>query len=121
MSFAAGETSKSDLARLMVGRDVVFTLDKKHRDPGEIVLEIDGLNAILEVVKEGLGYAVLPSYTLSNFNTPKDFSVHEIEKPQLLSQLMLVWSARRPLTPTHKESLRLAKDMVSTVITSAAR
>ena len=87
----------------------------------QIVLEIDGLNAILEVVKEGLGYAVLPSYTLSNFNTPKDFSVHEIEKPQLLSQLMLVWSARRPLTPTHKESLRLAKDMVSTVITSAAR
>ena len=87
----------------------------------QIVLEIDGLNAILEVVKEGLGYAVLPSYTLSNFNNPKDFSVHEIEKPQLLSQLMLVWSARRPLTPTHKESLRLAKDMVSTVITSAAR
>ena len=86
----------------------------------KIVLEIDGLNAILEVVKEGLGYAVLPSYTLSNFNNPKDFSVHAIEKPQLLSQLMLVWSARRPQTPTHKASLQLAQDMVSSAIKSQA-
>lgn len=81
-----------------------------------IVLEIDGLNAILEVVKEGLGYAVLPSYTLSNFSSLKDFSVHDIEKPQLMSQLMLVWSARRPLTATHKASLQLTQDMVSSTV-----
>ncbi len=43
---AAGETTKAELARLMVGREVLFTLDKKHRDPGEIVLEIDGLKAV---------------------------------------------------------------------------
>jgi simple sugar transport system ATP-binding protein len=43
---AASETTKAELARLMVGREVLFTLDKKHRDPGEIVLEIDGLKAV---------------------------------------------------------------------------
>ncbi len=46
-----------------------------------IVLEIDGLNAILELVKEGMGYAVLPAYTLSNFAKPDHFSTHRIEKP----------------------------------------
>ncbi len=42
---AAGATTKDELARLMVGREVLFTLDKQHRDPGEIVLDIDGLMA----------------------------------------------------------------------------
>ena len=108
--------SRPNAFRILIETEMARIQCKPH-----IALEIDGLNAILEMVKEGLGYAVLPSYTLSNFNSPKDFSVHEIEKPQLLSQLMLVWSARRPLTPTHKASLQLAKDMVSSVITSAAR
>jgi LysR family nitrogen assimilation transcriptional regulator len=77
-----------------------------------IALEIDGLNAILELVKEGLGYAVLPAYTLRNFASPKDFSTHRIEGPKLVSQLMLVWSARRPLTATHKVAMQLTQDVV---------
>lgn len=78
-----------------------------------IVLEIDGLNAILELTKEGLGYAVLPAYTLSNFASPQDFTTHRIEKPKLRSQLMLVWSARRPMTATHKAAMQLTHDVVS--------
>jgi LysR family nitrogen assimilation transcriptional regulator len=71
------------------------------------------LNAILELVKEGLGYAVLPAYTLSNFAKPEDFTTHRIEKPKLMSQLMLVWSARRPMTATHKAAMQLTQDVVS--------
>jgi LysR family nitrogen assimilation transcriptional regulator len=78
-----------------------------------IVLEIDGLNAILELVKEGMGYAVLPAYTLSNFAKPEDFTTHRIEKPKLMSQLMLVWSARRPMTATHKAAMQLTQDVVA--------
>ncbi len=77
-----------------------------------IVLEIDGLNAILELVKEGMGYAVLPAYTLSNFAKPEHFSTHRIEKPKLMSQLMLVWSARRPMTATHRATMQLTQDVV---------
>ncbi|HPW85290.1 MAG TPA: LysR substrate-binding domain-containing protein, partial [Rhodoferax sp.] len=33
-----------------------------------VILEVDGLNAILSLVKEGMGHAILPSYTLSNFD-----------------------------------------------------
>jgi simple sugar transport system ATP-binding protein len=39
-------TSKSELANLMVGRKVLFQLDKAPKQPGEIVLELDGVNAL---------------------------------------------------------------------------
>ena len=42
----AAKTSREELARLMVGREVLFDLKKQHRDPGEIVLEIDGIKAV---------------------------------------------------------------------------
>jgi LysR family nitrogen assimilation transcriptional regulator len=84
----------------------------------DIVLEIDGLNAILELVKEGMGYAVLPAYTLSNFAKPEHFTTHRIEKPKLMSQLMLVWSARRPMTATHKAAMQLTQDIVQKALIS---
>jgi simple sugar transport system ATP-binding protein len=39
------ETSKQDLARLMVGREVLFNLKKIDQEPGEPVLEVDNLQA----------------------------------------------------------------------------
>lgn len=38
-------TSKQELARLMVGRDVLFSLEKKPRAPGEVVLSVERLEA----------------------------------------------------------------------------
>jgi LysR family nitrogen assimilation transcriptional regulator len=79
----------------------------------QIALEIDGLNAILELVKEGLGYAVLPAYTLKNFANPHNFTTHRIERPKLRSQLMLVWSSKRPMTSTHTAAQQLIQSVVS--------
>jgi general nucleoside transport system ATP-binding protein len=39
------DVSRNDLARLMVGRDVIFQLDKKKQVPGEIVLQAEGIQA----------------------------------------------------------------------------
>jgi len=39
------ETSIPELARLMVGRSVVFNLDKKPQAPGEIVLQLENVSA----------------------------------------------------------------------------
>jgi len=39
------ETSKNELARLMVGRDVVFDVERPPRNPGPAVLEAEGLRA----------------------------------------------------------------------------
>jgi ABC-type uncharacterized transport system ATPase subunit len=43
---AASETSREELARMMVGREVLFRLAKRSSRPGEVVLEIDGLSAL---------------------------------------------------------------------------
>jgi len=40
------QTSIPELARLMVGRTVLFDLHKKPQPPGEVVLELDRINAI---------------------------------------------------------------------------
>ena len=81
----------------------------------EVLLEVDGLNAILNLVKEGMGHAVLPSYTLSNFDNPETFTVQAIHSPRIMSQLMLVWSARRPTTQTQRKAM----DVVSKAVLEA--
>ena len=81
-----------------------------------IVMEVDGLNAILELVGEGLGFAVLPPYTLSNFRKPHSFSTHELVEPQLMSELLLVTSARRPSTETHKEAQHILAAVVQQAV-----
>ncbi len=41
----SADTSKAELAKLMVGRTVLFELDKKPRPPGEVVLTLEGVCA----------------------------------------------------------------------------
>ncbi len=38
----ARETNKQELARLMVGREVLFDLERAPQEPGEVVLSVDG-------------------------------------------------------------------------------
>ncbi len=83
-----------------------------------ITLEVDGLNAILNLVKDGLGHAVLPAYTLSNFDNVEPFAVRSIHAPRILSQLDLVWSSRRPVTATHRQAHNVVRALVSAAITA---
>jgi LysR family nitrogen assimilation transcriptional regulator len=85
-----------------------------------IILEVDGLNAILNLVKEGMGHAILPGYTLSNFENDAPFSVKTIHTPAIKSQLMLVWSARRPTTQTQKKAMELVTQVLLQSIAQAA-
>lgn len=41
----ARETTKSELANLMVGRKVLFELEKEPQDPGDVVLELKAVSA----------------------------------------------------------------------------
>lgn len=75
-----------------------------------IVLEVDGLNAILSLVQEGMGHAVLPSYTVDAH--PKDLVTRTITEPELMSKLMLVKSALRPSTLTQQHAARLLTQVV---------
>ncbi|MDI9333148.1 MAG: LysR substrate-binding domain-containing protein [Cytophagales bacterium] len=80
----------------------------------KIVMEVDGLNAILSLVQEGLGHAVLPTYTLAHY--PKSsFVVRAITQPKLTSQLMLVRPSQRPTTLTQQR----AKSLLQLVVQQA--
>lgn len=100
--------SRPNAFRLLIERELTAV----GRVP-RVVLEVDGLNAILNLVKDGIGHAVLPRYTLSNFSDAEPFSVHAIHSPPILSELTLVWSARRPLTQTHRQALAVVRDVVA--------
>lgn len=41
----AKEVTKAELAKLMVGREIVFNLEKKPQTPGEVVLSVEGIEA----------------------------------------------------------------------------
>lgn len=86
----------------------MMTLGKRPN----VIYEVDGLNAILSLVKEGVGHAVLPSYTLSNFENSSPFAVKAIHSPSIKSQLMLVWSSRRPTTQTQKRAMQIVSQVV---------
>jgi len=40
------DTSPSELARMMVGREILFQIEKKDFSPGETLLEVDGVSAL---------------------------------------------------------------------------
>lgn len=42
----AGQTDRQVLAQMMVGREVLFSVDKEKSEPGAVVLEIDGVTAV---------------------------------------------------------------------------
>ena len=84
-----------------------------------IVLEIDGLNAILELVREGLGHAVLPAYTLRG-QTAQALSCRKIERPRLVSTLMLARPAKRAVTPTHDAAQQVLRDVLQVSLAQQA-
>ncbi|RME46804.1 MAG: ABC transporter ATP-binding protein [Chloroflexi bacterium] len=45
-TLVTADTTPEELARLMVGREVLFQLEKKDRPPGEVVLSVQGLEAL---------------------------------------------------------------------------
>jgi LysR family nitrogen assimilation transcriptional regulator len=81
----------------------------------KIVMEVDGLNAILSLVAEGIGHAVLPSYTLAHYPTDS-FVVRAITEPKLTSQLMLVRPSQRPTTLTQQKAKSLLQLVVQQVL-----
>ena len=45
------DTSKEELSRMMVGRDVAFTVEKKAAQPGEVILDIEHMTVASKVHK----------------------------------------------------------------------
>jgi LysR family transcriptional regulator, nitrogen assimilation regulatory protein len=72
-----------------------------------IVLEIDGVASVLDAVREGFGYTVLPLTSVRSYNADDAFSIRPIVRPKLMIQLSIVTSAQRPLTPLSRYVMEL--------------
>ena len=73
----------------------------------EIALEIDGVSAILDLVADGAGCAVLSRNAVASSVSPSAFAVRSICEPALRTRLSLVTSSLRPSTLTQQATLAL--------------
>lgn len=79
-----------------------------------IALEIDGVPAILDLVADGAGCAVLSRHALDTSHRPEAYALHPIVAPALRSQLYLATSAQRPATLTLQATLGVIRQLVAT-------
>jgi len=77
----------------------------------QVALEIDGIAAILELVADGAGSAVLSRNAVQTSAHPRAFTLRAIGSPPLRSQLATAVSAQRPGTPTQQATLALIGEL----------
>jgi LysR family transcriptional regulator, nitrogen assimilation regulatory protein len=83
-----------------------------------IALEIDGVAAILDLVADGAGSAVLSLNAVRALGKPEAFIARPIRGPSLRSKLKLAISARRPTTLTQQSVLALVRQQTQSVLSA---
>ena len=81
-----------------------------------MALEIDGVAAILDLVEDGAGSAILSRNAVQTSARPQAFSMRPIGTPSLRSKLYMAMSSQRPATLTQKAVLELIKQTAKTVL-----
>lgn len=89
--------SRPNALRMQVETALAALGHKPH-----VVLEIDGVAAILELVAEGLGCAILSSHAVASWTRPSALQTRQITQPELRPRVALVSSAHRPGTRTQQ-------------------
>jgi LysR family nitrogen assimilation transcriptional regulator len=82
----------------------------------QVAMEIDAVPAILELVAEGHGFAVLPPRALQGAATAARLAAAAIVTPQLSSALAIVTSAQRPSTPLQKAVVAVIEELAGPVL-----
>lgn len=86
----------------------------------DIALEIDGVAAILDLVADGVGYAILPRHALSTSPRPEIYQLRPITKPRLISRLALATAAGRTTTMTQQAMIELIQQVTAEVFGTGA-
>jgi LysR family nitrogen assimilation transcriptional regulator len=81
-----------------------------------ITMEIDGVAAILELVAEGAGSAVLSGNAIKASGRPEAFTMRPTGKPPLRSRLSMAVSSQRPTTLTQQSTLALIRETARQVL-----
>lgn len=80
----------------------------------QVALEIDGVAAILDLVEDGAGHAVLSRNAVATSARPQAFSLRPVTG--LRSRLLLAMSSQRPATLTQTAVLELIRQMARTLL-----
>jgi LysR family nitrogen assimilation transcriptional regulator len=84
----------------------------------QIALEIDGVTAILDLVADGAGCAILSRNAVTRSINPSAFSTRPISRPSLSIELSCVVSSQRPSTHTQQATLHLIRDIALRLLES---
>lgn len=82
----------------------------------DVALEIDGVTAILDLVLDGAGCAILSRNALLNSPRPSAYTAQQIGRPPLRIALSLATSLQRPATPAQKATLELIRTIAPQVV-----
>jgi LysR family nitrogen assimilation transcriptional regulator len=82
----------------------------------QIALEIDGVSAILELVADGAGKAVLSRNAVRISGRPQAFAMRPVGSPRLRSRLFVATSSQRPTTLTQQAALELLRDTAAKLL-----
>jgi LysR family nitrogen assimilation transcriptional regulator len=78
----------------------------------QIALEIDGVPAILALVADGAGHAVLSRNAVANAGRLQRYAIRPIVEPNLRTRLALAASSQRPVTRTQRAMNELLRELV---------
>jgi LysR family nitrogen assimilation transcriptional regulator len=81
-----------------------------------IALEVDMVGAIMDLVLEGEGSAILPYYTIKALGYSDSFTVRLIENPPITTNLFIAISAHRPLTKVQTNLIEVIKKKLHELI-----
>jgi len=84
-----------------------------------IALEVDSISAILDLVDDGAGCAVLSSLALDLASAGAELANRPLGDPPLESTLVLATSARRPRTDTLDEVMTIVRELLIAAGTSS--
>jgi LysR family nitrogen assimilation transcriptional regulator len=85
----------------------------------QVAMEIDAVPAILELVAEGHGFAVLSPRALQGAEAAKRLRTRTIVQPQLKSALAVATSAQRPSTPLQDAVIALLEELAGPALAPA--
>ena len=89
-------------------------VDRKIR----VAHEIECIPAIIDLVRQGHGYAVLPLNAVKSTPWSDQVSVKPIIAPILRTSLSIATSAQRPKSPLLRKSIDVVRDIVRREIRS---
>jgi LysR family transcriptional regulator, nitrogen assimilation regulatory protein len=84
-----------------------------------VALEIDGVSAILDLVADGAGSALLSRNAVTNSVRPSVFRVRAVCEPSLHTRVSMATSSQRPATLTQQAVLDLLKTTAHQILDPA--